>query len=215
MAKKKEANFTDLLVKIKRVFAKDIYILFGRWVAGGELSDANNAGVFLLDIEPEYQELLRGVFQIPKESMDIIYIQDISWIKTATTMEEYSQFSFHTLDKQESENLLKTRIQSLLDIAQSDISYFPFRFSEDEQENQQKMDLLFKDQVIVPLYCPTGETPFILIGKTMLPGISEKESKNLAFTMMNYHTDGGEPIYEFLISYQFTHYQMFGQFFFI
>ena len=60
MAKKKEANFTDLLVKIKRVFAKDIYILFGRWVAGGELSDANNAGVFLLSTKNYYGEFFRS-----------------------------------------------------------------------------------------------------------------------------------------------------------
>lgn len=215
MAKKGEPNFTDLIVKMKRVFSKDIYILSGRWVVGGELSDMNNAGVFILDIEPEYQKVMQGVFQIRPESKSIIYISDISWVKTTTTVEEYDQFSIHILDDQTSENLMKEKFQPLLDIIESDISYHPFQFSKEKEENEQKMSLLFKDQVIVPLHDPNEVTPYILIGKTMFPGVSEKESRNLAFAMMEYDTNGKEPIYEFLISYQFTHYQMFGQFFFI
>lgn len=70
----------DFVVKVSRIFKKDMYIYNGIYVIPGIISQEDLKGKILLKINDEYIECVKKVL-FPEEENKILYIPDISSIK--------------------------------------------------------------------------------------------------------------------------------------
>ena len=93
-AKNAYSLIRDLMVKIKPVYLKDIYIIKHKYLIPGESSKLLTAGRFLCILSEKYEEALREITDVKEE--DIIYISDIVEIKTSLDEEN---FDFKVIDK--------------------------------------------------------------------------------------------------------------------
>lgn len=206
MNKKEMNKFNDFIIKVKRVFSKDIFIIQNRWIIGGCMSNASLPGDFVLEISPDYFPYVENVFELGKEKPNV-YIPDISIIKKDTT--DFDEVVYRDISEQEYEEFVSVRLEQFFEILRSDENWYPLNLTEEAIET------CFDKSLLIKIPDPKNEIHDVIIGKSMMPGITKKDLENIIYRMEKFSEINDDIVYEFVLQYDFTHYRMFGQYFFL
>lgn len=74
-------SLREVIVKLSKIYKKDLYIYNGIYVVPGKISEESLKGKFLVSIKTEYIEPIKSIL-FKKESNEVIFIRDISDFKT-------------------------------------------------------------------------------------------------------------------------------------
>lgn len=211
---KKEINrFNDFIIKVKRIFAHDVYIIQQRWILGGAISNMTLTGDFVLEIDPTYQDLVVNVFELTKETGDV-YVKDLAVIKKDTM--DYDVLEVASIDEQTKDEFVSVRMNQFFEIIRSDDSWYPFLLSDNKVTHETLVQKCFDQMNVIRLPDPEKKFQDVIIGKSMLPGIGKGDLKNVLYRVGVFeHLPDGELILQLLIQHEFTHYRMYGQYFFL
>lgn len=192
----------DLMVKIKPVYLKDIFIIKNKYLISGESSKLLTAGRFLCILTEKYEEALREITDTKED--DIIYISDIVEIKDFLDEEK---FEFKIIDKTNEDYNKIMNDKSLIPLMERVDTIEDWRcFTEDFPDIAKT---IYKDNHVFSLPINNGKY-CINIGKSIIPILTEKTISNSEYCI-NYldHLS----LYEVIIRYQHTHFKIYMQYF--
>lgn len=192
----------DLMVKIKPVYLKDIYIIKHKYLISGESSKLLTAGRFLCILSEKYEEALREITDVKEE--DIIYISDIVEIKTSLDEE---RFEFKVIDKKNTDYDKIMNDKSLIPLMERVDKVEDWRCLTEDFPDVTKT--IYKDKHVFSIPVNDGKD-CINIGKSIIPILTEKTISNSEYCI-NYLDDLS--LYEVLIRYQHTHFKIYMQYF--
>jgi uncharacterized protein YaiI (UPF0178 family) len=160
----KKIEFKDILTKVTKIFKTDFYILHNKYILGGNDSEEENNGTFLVVLNEEAVECVQKQFN----TNDIIYIKDGK--KAKTELDKYVSVITDTGNNNK-EDLLKR----VLNYVNSSTNWDSFILTEEESNN------LFKEGILYKLFDNDKDIPTLLIGKKAFPGILKAEIANIVY----------------------------------
>lgn len=214
MEVKEKKTFNDFIIKVKRVFSHDIYIVNRKWILGGAESNLALPADFSLEIDPNFQPYVDMVFFDGHPERKDIYVGNLSSVKKDTT--SYEELIIRDVTEQEQEEFVKARMQQVYEILGSDDIWNPFLFSKDVEQHDQAVMDCFDVLKLVKLPDPKEQIHDVILGKSMLPGIGKKDIDNVFFRIELFDSDNETgSVFRLIIRYEFTHYCMYGVYYFV
>lgn len=211
--KKEEKKFYDLFTKVKRVFTTDIYIVNCEEIYPGEKSALNLSGSFVLEIPDEFQEVLKKEFRNSAgEIQRRIFIENIDEFKKGLI--SYKSFESDLDTKTFDETTFEMR-RSFAKFKSSNNIWSKFRLSETAEENEKLLERFFEDKLVVNLKDPSNKYPDAMIGCSFLPSVAGKLVDDLYYAIDLYEELKTETIYSLRFLFEFSHYTMYCQYFYI
>lgn len=160
----KKIEFKDILTKVTKIFKTDFYILHNKYILGGNDSEEENNGTFLVVLNEEAVECVQKQFN----TNNIIYVKDGK--KAKTDLDKYVSVISDTGNNNK-EDLLKR----VLNYVNSSTTWDSFILTEEESDN------LFKEGILYKLFDNDKDIPTLLIGKKTFPGILKGEIANIVY----------------------------------
>lgn len=214
MELKEKKKFNDFIIKMKRVFSHDIYIVNRKWILGGAKSNLNLPADFALEIDPNFQPYVNMVFFDSHPEWNDIYIDDVSLIKKDT--ESYEEINVRPVNEQEQEEFLSVRMQQISTIIESDDVWYPLLFSKDPEQHTRMVSDCFDLLRLVRLPDPNEKIHDVIIGKSMLPGIGKKDISKVFYRISLFDdTNETGKVFKLILRYEFSHYCMYGLYYFV
>ena len=211
--KKEEKKFYDIFTKVKRVFTTDIYIVNCEEIYPGEKSALNLSGSFVLELPNEFQEILKKAFRNDAgEIQKRIFIENIDEFKKGLV--PYKSYESDLEAKSYDETTFKMR-SSFAKFKSSNNIWGKFRLSENDEENEKLMNRFFEDKLVVNLKDPSGKYPDVMIGCSFLPSVTGKLVDDLYYSIDLFEELKTETIYSLRFLFEFSHYTMYCQYFYI
>ena len=183
--------FRDFFVKLRRIYAKDVYVFGDRYICAGELSNLELSGTMVCEVEPIYQEVIGKVFQKKH-----VYIPDIDVIK-----QDYSAFV------EASDQETKLAKQDILIYDEDDEQSVKFTECIELKDPEQIQKIFFDDKIIIDVKDPKKKVPNVLIGSPLLPMVTLDNLNQLNCIMDVFEENESDVIYQIKFSFWTEYFQ--------
>nr|DAS58611.1 MAG TPA: hypothetical protein [Caudoviricetes sp.] len=202
LTSKETKEFRDFFVKLRKVYAKDVYVIGQRYILAGELSNLELSGTIVCEAELYMVEVFKKVFKDQN-----VYIPDISEIKL-----KYD--AFIEASQQETMDALND-IHVMIDCKPEEVANYPLRFATDESTNNELIQKFFNDKIIVELHDPNKKVPSVLFGSSFLPLVEEKNIDQVFYSMSLFEKTKGGTIYQLRFEFLFSHFKYYAKYLYL
>ena len=208
MAKKEKEPkeiLRDLLVKLTRVFKKDMYIYKGKYCIAGPETDEEAIGVIVCTLEPQYEAVVKSEVIDKQDTNSQLILMNLTEAKTAIDA---------GIEIPIREVIFKDTIEEVV----SKVNEITEMFSVDGMEwkslgdNPELIQAIFKEKLIFRMPIDVDDNKFeenkeyISIASQMLPLITEKNIHG-AYAHWELVEKEGD-LCKFLINFAFTHFRL-------
>ena len=204
----------DFLVKISKVYKKDMYIYNGVFVIPGKISEESLKGRFILSVKEEFQISIKNVL-FPDSENKVIFIRDLSELKNIIDenienkdiilprAEELKIIDVYDYIKT---SIIKDKMDSELQMIQSDSELFePLVIDESDPDvlNLKKIfNIEYKD------------FPPIEANIQLFPFYAEKEKPFIEFMCGNFENKGRTKLYYARFHVDYTYFDIYFKIYF-
>ena len=180
----KKSKIEDMLTKILKIFPSDIYIVYNKYIVGGDKSEENTTGYFIC-------RLLDGIY----DELNTEFDKDkIYYIRNLRTEKSNAFDNSHIVNDKECMKIIYG-INKLNELISNVEIWSPIELDDDT------IDKLLNNNDTITLFDNDDEKSPLLLGKNMFPTISEKNINKLYYSYLGENDEYSQVLFNLNADY--------------
>lgn len=200
----------EVIVKLSKVYKKDLYIYNGVYSIPGIISDDSLKGKFLIKIKEEYQESIKDILFNDNENT-LIFIRDISELKNIIDENLENKDGIlpsakergviEICDEDKSKPILEKMNNELDTISEINHMFIPLKIDEDSDPDIVSLKKIFEIRY--------KNLPSIECNIQLFPFYTEKEKPFIEYMSMEFTANGNVNLYYAIFHIDYLYFDIF------